>query len=110
MGTILGILFSGMMASALGWEAVFYIQGALAVPMVLVWLFLVHDSPSTHPRIGQEEREYIQSTTAADDAKAAKVNHCLNFNFFHFTIGPIEIRKWPSLGRESPHQHLVGPY
>ena len=63
MGTILGTLFSGMMADSLGWEAVFYIEGSLSVMVVGAWLFFIYDSPALHPRISRQEREYIESST-----------------------------------------------
>jgi MFS family permease len=63
MGTILGTLFSGMMADSLGWEAVFYIEGSLSVIVVSAWLFFIYDSPALHPRISRQEREYIESST-----------------------------------------------
>lgn len=63
MGTILGTAFSGMMADSLGWEAVFYIEGSLAVIVVSLWLFFVYDAPKVHPRISKQEQAYIESTT-----------------------------------------------
>ena len=69
VGTILGLLFSGMMADSLGWEAVFYIEGSLAFVAVVPWLFAVYDYPSMHPRISQQEKDYIKSTTAAASVK-----------------------------------------
>lgn len=65
MGTILGTIFSGMMADTLGWEAVFYIEGSLALLVVSPWLFFVYDSPKLHPRIFKKEREYIESQTVS---------------------------------------------
>jgi MFS family permease len=65
VGTILGLLFSGMMADSLGWRAVFYIEGSLAFVAVVPWLFAVYDYPSIHPRISEEEKDYIKSSTTA---------------------------------------------
>lgn len=66
MGTILATLFSGLLAHSLGWEAVFYLQGSLALLVVSVWLYWAYDSPALHPRIKPEEKEYIQSSTVID--------------------------------------------
>jgi MFS family permease len=63
VGTVLGITCSGLIADSLGWEAVFYIQGSLAVVVVAAWLHVVYDSPELHPRISAKEREYIKSST-----------------------------------------------
>jgi MFS family permease len=46
MGTILGTIFSGMMAVDLGWRAVFYIEGSLSLIVVSAWLFFIYDSPN----------------------------------------------------------------
>ena len=68
MGTILGTVFSGMMADSLGWDNVFYIEGSLSLIVVSAWLFVIYDSPSLHPRISKQEQEYIESTTVASTA------------------------------------------
>ena len=64
MGTILGILLSGYLADTMGWEAVFYVEGAMVVFFVGAWLLVVEESPSIHPRISAEERAYIEAGTA----------------------------------------------
>ena len=68
VGTILATLLSGLLAGSVGWRAVFYLQGSLAVPVVFIWLYWAYDSPSVHPRIGAEERDFVQSTTVVDNA------------------------------------------
>ena len=73
MGTILGTLFSGMMADSLGWKAVFYIEGSLSLIVVSAWLFFIYDSPAVHPRISRQEREYIESATVS--SKNSRVIH-----------------------------------
>ena len=73
MGTILGTLFSGMMADSLGWKAVFYIEGSLSLVVVSAWLFFIYDSPAVHPRISRQEQEYIESATVS--SKNSRVIH-----------------------------------
>lgn len=51
LGTVIALPFSGFLANASGWESVFYIQGGLAIIWCILWIFLVYDSPQTHPRI-----------------------------------------------------------
>lgn len=65
MGTILGTVFSGLMADNLGWDAVFYIEGSLSLIVVSAWLFFVYDSPVLHPRISRQEREYLELLTVS---------------------------------------------
>lgn len=72
MGTILGIPFSGLVANYLGWVAVFYIEGSLAVLVVGAWLYFVYDSPSQHPRISTVEREFIESTAVKPSDKVSQ--------------------------------------
>ncbi|CAG0885884.1 unnamed protein product [Darwinula stevensoni] len=59
LGTVISLPLSGIMASDLGWESVFYIQGSLGVIWYLLWLLLVTDEPTTHRLISDDEKEYI---------------------------------------------------
>jgi MFS family permease len=43
------------------WPMVFYINGILGVIWAAAWLWYATDTPSTHPRIGQTERDYIET-------------------------------------------------
>ena len=81
MGTVLGIPISGLIADSLGWQAVFYIQGAMSVFVVGSWWYVVYDSPAQHPRISAKEREYITSTTATPVSKVGYSFNTLNIIF-----------------------------
>ncbi len=70
MGTILGTIFSGMMAVDLGWRIVFYIEGSLSLIVVSAWLFFIYDSPKLHPRISKQEQEYIETLTAVSSTES----------------------------------------
>ncbi|KAK3911778.1 Vesicular glutamate transporter 2, partial [Frankliniella fusca] len=59
----------GLIIDSLGWEAVFYISGALGVLWWLAWTVLVFDSPDEHPRIASSERLYIQKALVGNVAK-----------------------------------------
>ena len=39
---------------------VFYVFGSLGILWFIAWSVLVYDGPDVHPRIAQEEREYLQ--------------------------------------------------
>lgn len=73
----------------MGWEAVFYISGALGVLWWCAWAVLVYDSPEIHPRIASTERLYIQKALAGNVARkqvchtnpsVAKSRPCLPLN------------------------------
>ncbi|XP_031552988.1 sialin-like isoform X2 [Actinia tenebrosa] len=57
-----------------GWPSVFYIFGALGILWYIAWLFLVYDKPASHPRISEEEKEYILSSIGTSQDKTLK-NH-----------------------------------
>ncbi|XP_064105971.1 sialin-like isoform X1 [Macrobrachium nipponense] len=59
LGTIITLPMCGVIIDSLGWEAVFYICGAIAIVWIAFWCLLMFDSPSNHPRISEKEREYI---------------------------------------------------
>lgn len=44
-----------------GWPLSFYIFGGLGVVWFVAWLFLVYDSPASHPHISVQEKSYIIS-------------------------------------------------
>ena len=62
LGTLAIFTLAGLVADSLGWEAVFYITGALNMLWVLVWFLLVADTPGQHRLISPEERDFIQSS------------------------------------------------
>ncbi|MBM4256215.1 MAG: MFS transporter [Deltaproteobacteria bacterium] len=43
------------------WQTVFYVNALFGLVWAAVWLWYAHDSPAAHPRVTQEEREYIES-------------------------------------------------
>jgi ACS family sodium-dependent inorganic phosphate cotransporter-like MFS transporter 5 len=44
-----------------GWPSVFYTFGLAGVIWYVFWLFLVYETPATHPRISYSELNYIQN-------------------------------------------------
>ena len=53
VGNILAMLISGIIASEINWQTVFYFCGALGLINAILWTFLVFESPATHPRISK---------------------------------------------------------
>ena len=70
LGTLVTLPMSGFIASDLGWQYVFYIEGGLAIIWYFLWLLLVHDSPSEHPRISPKEKIFIQESIAEASGSA----------------------------------------
>lgn len=68
-GTMLGLLFTGILTSAFGWPSVFYGAGGLGVVWCLAWFWLGADSPFTHPRIDSRELDFIRSQANASASK-----------------------------------------
>ncbi|CAG2067413.1 unnamed protein product, partial [Timema podura] len=60
------MLVSGNLATYWGWESIFYFYGFLKIPFCVVWVFMMYDSPLHHPRISEEEKDYIVSNTKKD--------------------------------------------
>ncbi|XP_022823010.1 uncharacterized transporter slc-17.2-like isoform X2 [Spodoptera litura] len=73
IGTACTWSLSGPLIKALGWPYAFYIQGLIGITWCFVWLYLVHDSPRTHPRISKGEREYILNAIGDKIAHGQKV-------------------------------------
>jgi ACS family sodium-dependent inorganic phosphate cotransporter len=69
LGTVLSIPSSGLIAGWLGWEAVFYLHGGLAVIWCFLWAFLVSDEAKSHPFISEEEKDYINKNHAKQEKR-----------------------------------------
>ncbi|XP_047107686.1 vesicular glutamate transporter 2-like [Schistocerca piceifrons] len=65
-GTFVSLPVSGVIASNLGWEAVFYICGAIAVLWYVVWFMCIAEDPLEDKRITSQELEFIQSCLGED--------------------------------------------
>ena len=50
---IFGLMTSGYIADALGWEAIFYFVGVCGCIWFLLWVFLGYNTPADHPRVSK---------------------------------------------------------
>ncbi|GFO24915.1 vesicular glutamate transporter 1 [Plakobranchus ocellatus] len=50
-----------------------YLQGGLALLWSLLWHFMVHDSPSTHPTISIQEKQHIMNSLNENSQKSRRV-------------------------------------
>lgn len=62
MGTIISLPLTGLICDYWGWEVVFYAFGSAGVVWFIVWAFLIYDTPSRHPFISKEEKDFIQAS------------------------------------------------
>jgi len=72
VGTVLSLLFTGIIVQYMSWEAVFYIMGGLSSVWCLLWWLMITDSPQTNPYISDEERDYIASSLGVGDEEVTK--------------------------------------
>lgn len=54
---------SGLLsASEAGWPSVFYVFGAVGTAWSIAFILFVFEDPEAHPRIQEEEKNYIQKS------------------------------------------------
>lgn len=71
-GTVISLPLSGWLCSidfmdGPGWPLAFYIFGILGLIWFVFWLYLVYDTPHSHPRITTAERVYIERAVKRPD-------------------------------------------
>ncbi|KAM4694029.1 sialin isoform 2-T2 [Discoglossus pictus] len=62
LGTVVSLPLSGLICYHLDWIYVFYIFGILGVLWFIMWNIVVSDTPQTHQRISDIEKQYILSS------------------------------------------------
>jgi len=66
LGTVLALLASPLIIAAFGWQALFYISGALGLGWVVAWMLAAADRPEDSRRISGAE---LAAITASRDAE-----------------------------------------
>ncbi|KRT84393.1 membrane transporter [Oryctes borbonicus] len=69
-GTVVSLPVSGWLCSLDflgGWPLAFYLFGIIGIIWFVFWMFLVYDSPSSHPRICRQEQAYILASIGPQD-------------------------------------------
>lgn len=66
LGTVMSMLMAGQLAGTLGWESVFYVMGALSCIWLVLWFWLIQDSPSKQHLISAEERTLITTSLGGE--------------------------------------------
>lgn len=65
----------GFIIANFGWRLVFYTTGVIGMLWCVVWYFLAFNTPGEHPRISQNELEYIELNVSSEvkDGQGMKV-------------------------------------
>ncbi|XP_072532356.1 sialin [Salminus brasiliensis] len=58
-GAFVSLPLTGFICHSLGWPAVFYCCGGAGCLWAVLWFIMVSDDPRKHPRISDQEKEYI---------------------------------------------------
>lgn len=58
-GTVITWPLAGALMESFGWVWAFYVPAVITFIAMVFWFALVADSPSVHPRITTDERDYI---------------------------------------------------
>ncbi|KFB47840.1 hypothetical protein ZHAS_00015886 [Anopheles sinensis] len=61
-GTVITWPLVGVLIETVGWSFAFYIPAVISAIVAALWYIIVADSPSSHPRINAEERDYIEKS------------------------------------------------
>lgn len=68
-GTVITWPLSGILIENLGWVWAFYVPAVITIILTIVWYMIVYDTPSQHPRISAEERDYIEKSLGDNISK-----------------------------------------
>lgn len=83
LGTVISILLTGLLAANLGWESIFYIEGALCLIWCILWWLMIADSPEEQTRfITKEEKNYIVTSLGRHKKNIPKVVGPKSIYFF----------------------------
>lgn len=86
LGTLICMPLSGILASEVSWESVFYVQGGLSLLWYVLWLVFVFDSPSRHPRISNKEKKFIEEAIGQLSGKKSGDDELVYFDSFPVTF------------------------
>lgn len=67
LGTVFALVVTPIIVTKFGWEWAFYLFGAVGVVWFVVWQSVAAATPSSHPKITQEELSLIQSSAVKHD-------------------------------------------
>lgn len=76
LGVVLTMPLCGFVIETFSWDAAFYVTGSLSIIWAIFWALLVFDNPEDHPRIKQEELDFILAnvrSTGTSEVRLKKV-------------------------------------
>ncbi|KAM9493106.1 sialin [Clarias gariepinus] len=65
-GAFIAFPLTGFICHSLGWPAVFYWCGGAGCLWAVLWFIMVSDEPRLHPRISDQEKEYIVNSIGSE--------------------------------------------
>ena len=74
-GKMVATASSALIASSLGWAAVFWVNSAICGCFGVAWICAVSDTPARDPRISAAERDHIRLSIHADSRTTAEEEH-----------------------------------
>lgn len=73
IGLALAAPLLALVATALGWQSVFYLSGGLGLAWAFVWFTKIRNSPKNHPKVSDQELALLEAGGALlETAKADK--------------------------------------
>lgn len=63
-GQFAGILLAGLECRNVGWEYIFYLTGAFAAVLSILWFLFYRNGPDQHRLVSQKERKFIAENKA----------------------------------------------
>ncbi|KPU79144.1 uncharacterized protein Dana_GF26894, isoform B [Drosophila ananassae] len=63
----------GFILSEFGWPYIFYTTGSLGLGWCILWYFLAYNTPREHPRITNDELNYIEQNVSKEINKSVKL-------------------------------------
>lgn len=71
LGSLIGVVLSGLIVSTYGWRSVFYIFGVGGIVIAAFSWKILRDRPEDHPSISKKELDNIESSIMRQDGAAA---------------------------------------
>jgi ACS family glucarate transporter-like MFS transporter len=59
LGGAAAMFLMPMLIGGVGWRVAFYILGGIGIVFALIWFLAFRNDPAEHPRVSEEEKEYI---------------------------------------------------
>lgn len=68
IGTVFALIVTPIIVSTIGWEWAFYLFGLVGVVWFVAWQHFVTTTPQEHPRISEEEKQFLAENAPASGA------------------------------------------